>query len=169
MKPLTPTKPCILKLSKVVRLTTSLYLRTTPLIRWSRKTFWWSWINLKSMASIRLAQALRVLVSIPIMTILFLISGGQSELSIIRNWWKKHLSTGMIFGHLNTETRLWWLMVRVKSLVFLSIAWVTVWIPRTWRNCVWLKLNLIALHRILKLLWVMRWRATWFKVMQLLE
>ena len=26
--------------SKVVRLTTSLYLRTTPLIRWSRKTFW---------------------------------------------------------------------------------------------------------------------------------
>ena len=40
MKHLILTKLCILKLSKVVRLTTSLYLQTTPLIRWLRKTFW---------------------------------------------------------------------------------------------------------------------------------
>ncbi|MFR2078746.1 MAG: hypothetical protein ACLS3V_02440 [Streptococcus sp.] len=37
---LIPTKLCILRLSKVVRHTTLLCRQTTPLIKWSRKTFW---------------------------------------------------------------------------------------------------------------------------------
>ena len=143
-KPLIPMKPCIPRLSRAEQPTISLCRQTIPLIKWLRKTFWWSWINLKSKVLTRLDQALKDLVLTLTMTIPSLISGGQSESSIIRNWWKKHLSTGMIFGHPNTETRLCWLMAREKLLVFLSIAWATVWIPRTWLNYVWLKLNLIV-------------------------